>query len=114
MTEKVIIYFNIFNCGRNILDQLDVKYQQLFISTAAENDYYKDMLRNIIKVDNNKGGLLCNEKLRQAVIYLRAEINIEHERNINNITCDDLYQYPMKKYMYQQSMIPYIMSRMST
>ena len=55
------------------------------------------MLRTIIKVDNNKGGPLCNEKLRQAVIYLRAEINIEHERNINNITCDDLYQSPMKK-----------------
>ena len=24
-------------------------------------------------------------------------MNVEHERNINNITCDDLYQSPMKK-----------------
>ena len=27
VTEKVTIYFNIFKCGRNILDQLDVTYQ---------------------------------------------------------------------------------------
>ena len=24
-------------------------------------------------------------------------MNVEHERNINNITCDDLYQSPIKK-----------------
>ena len=24
-------------------------------------------------------------------------MNVEHERNINNISCDDLYQSPMKK-----------------
>ena len=46
---------------------------------------------------NNKGGKLCNEKLRQEVIDLRSEMNVEHERNINNITCNTLYQYPMKK-----------------
>ena len=45
---------------------------------------------------NNEDGKLCNEKLRQAVIDLRAEINVEHKRNINNIICDDLYQSPMK------------------
>ena len=28
---KVTSYFNIFKCGRNILDQLDVTYQQAFI-----------------------------------------------------------------------------------
>ena len=53
------------------------------------------MLKNIIKV-NNEGGKLCNEKLRQAVIDLRVEMNVENERNINKITCDDLYQFPMK------------------
>ena len=63
--------------------------------TPAENDYYKEMLKNLIKV-NNKGGKLCNEKLQQAVIDLRSEMNAEHKRNINNITCDDLYQSPMK------------------
>ena len=46
---------------------------------------------------NNEGGKLCNEKIRQAVIYLRAELNGEQKGNINNISCDDLYPSPMKK-----------------
>ena len=41
-------------------------------------------------------GKLCNEKILQAVIDLRAELNGENERNINNISCDYLYQSPMK------------------
>ena len=38
VTEKVISYFSIFECGRNLLDQLDVTYQQVFMATPAEND----------------------------------------------------------------------------
>ena len=34
---------------------------------------------------------------RQAVIDLKSETEVEHERKINNITFDDLYQSPMKK-----------------
>ena len=66
------------------------------MATPAENYYYKEMLKNLIKV-NNECEKLCNEKLQKAVIYFRAEMNIEHKLNINNITCDDLYQSPMKK-----------------
>ena len=71
MTEKVTSYFNIFKYGRNILDQLDVTYQQAFMATPAQEDYYKKMLKNIIKV-KIKGGKLYNEKLLHAVIYLRS------------------------------------------
>ena len=63
---------------------------------TPEYEYYKEMTKSLIKA-NNEGGKLCNEKIRQAVIDLRAELNGEHERNINNISCDDLYQSPMKK-----------------
>ena len=42
-------------------------------------------------------GKLCNDKIRQAVIALRSELNIEYERNINNISCDNEYFSPMKK-----------------
>ena len=66
------------------------------MATPAQEDYYKDMLKNIIKVNNNEGGPLCNEKRWQAVIDLREETDVEHERNINKITCNDLYQSPMK------------------
>ena len=71
MTVKVTSYCNIFECGRNLLDQLDVTYQRAFMETPAEDDYYKEILKNLIKV-NNEGGKLCNERLRQAVIDLRA------------------------------------------
>ena len=57
VTETVTSYFNIFKCGRNLFDRLDVTYQQAFMATPAENDYYKEMLKNIIKV-NNEGGKL--------------------------------------------------------
>ena len=85
----------LFEYGRNLLYQLDVTYQRAFMATP-EDEYYKEMTKSLIKA-NNEGGKLCNEKIRKAVIDLRAELNGEHERNINNISCDDLYQSPMKK-----------------
>ena len=71
VTQKITIYFNIFECGRNLLDQLDVTYQRAFMATPAEDEYYKEMMKILIKV-NNEGGKLRNEKIRQAVIDLRA------------------------------------------
>ena len=55
------------------------------------------MLENLVKRNNIRGELFSNQRLRQAVIDLREETEIEHERNINDITCDDSYQSPMKK-----------------
>ena len=95
VTEKVTSYFNIFICGRNLLYLLDVTYQRAFMATPAETEYYKEIFKSLIKA-NNEEEKLCNEKLPQAVIDLRSELNVEHERNINNITCDYLYQPPMK------------------
>ena len=37
------------------------------------------------------------EKIQQAVFDLRVEKDLEHERNINNITCENVYTFPMKK-----------------
>ena len=72
------------------------------------------MLKNLIKV-NNEGGKLCNENLQKAVIDLRAEMNVEHKRYINNITCDDSYKYTMKdKDVLTINNSAYIMSWMST
>ena len=71
VTQKVKSYFNVFECGRNLLDRLDITYQRAFMATLAENYYYKETLKNLIKV-KNEGGKSCNEKLRQAVIDLRS------------------------------------------
>ena len=62
MTKEVEIYFNIFECGRNILDLLDVTYQQTFIATPQDK-YYTEMLENLIKVNNCEGEPLSNERL---------------------------------------------------
>ena len=33
-------YFNIIECGRNILDKLDVTYQQVFMVSPVKEGYY--------------------------------------------------------------------------
>ena len=53
------------------------------------------MEKNLLKA-NIKGGKLCNEKIQQAVIEIRSELNLEHEPNINNISCGNEYASPMK------------------
>ena len=55
VTLKVTSYFNIFECRRNLLDQLDVTNQQAFMGTPAEDEYYKEMMKSLIKA-NNEGG----------------------------------------------------------
>ena len=44
VTKEVKSYFNIFECGKNILDRLDVMYQQAFMATPQEK-YYTNMLK---------------------------------------------------------------------
>ena len=65
------------------------------MATPARDEYYKEMTKSLIKA-NIEGGKLCNDKIRQAFIDLGSELNREHERNINNISYDDLYPSPMK------------------
>ena len=40
MIGKVKNYFNIFECGRNLLDQLDVTYQRVFMASPVHEEYY--------------------------------------------------------------------------
>ena len=49
VTQKVTCYFNIFECGRNLLDQLDITYQWAFMATSAQDEYYKEMTKILIK-----------------------------------------------------------------
>ena len=66
MTKELTSYLNIFECGRNILDRLDVTYQREFMATPQDK-YYTRMLKNIVEMNNRNGETLYNEKLRQAV-----------------------------------------------
>ena len=85
-------YFNIIECGRNILNQLDVTYQRAFtasakqssvptgiyqISPARERCY--DICADHIK-ENNVG--MDKEEIRKAISHVKTEDEEEHERNI--------------------------------
>ena len=54
------------------------------------------MTNILIKANIGSDGEICNENIQQAVFDLGAELNLEHEHNINNITCEDVYTSPMK------------------
>ena len=66
------------------------------METLAQYKYYKEMTKSLIKA-NIEGGKLCNENIQQSVIDLRAELNLEHESNFNNISCDNGYTSPLEK-----------------
>ena len=38
---KETSYFNIFECGRNILDQLDITYQRAFMASPVQEGFYQ-------------------------------------------------------------------------
>ena len=66
VTKKVKDYFNIYECGRNLLDRLDVTYQQAFMATPKDK-YYNALLDTLVKDNNLRGEPLSNEKIHQAV-----------------------------------------------
>ena len=70
MTKEVKLYFNIFECGRNLLNRLDLTYQRAFVATPQDK-YYTMLLDNLVEMNHRNGETLSNEKLRQAVIDVR-------------------------------------------
>ena len=69
-------YFNIFECGGNLLDILDVTCEQAFMATPKYK-YYEKMLETLVDDKNCNGALLSNDKLRQAVITVMEETEAE-------------------------------------
>ena len=90
--DKGSSYVNIFECSRNLLDQLDVTYQRAFTASAkpsslpkghsepspAQGIFY-DMCADHI-IEKNEG--IDEEELRKAVAHMKSEDEEEHERNI--------------------------------
>ena len=84
-------YFNIFECGRNILDRLDVTYERACIA-AQKDKYYNTLLKTLVDDNNRNGAPLSNEKLRQAVGKLMEETEAELERNMKKFTMDTSFE----------------------
>ena len=103
VSDKGSIYFNIFECGRNLLDQLDVTYQRaltvspvqqgLYQISPARERYYDIMTDHI---EENNVGTIDKEELCKAIALLKSEDEAGHERKIDNMTQEDDYKSPWK------------------
>ena len=72
VTDEVPSCFNIFKCGKNILNILDVTYEWVCMSTQEE-EYYRNMLETIIEHNDRHNVPFSNEKLRQPFSIIVAE-----------------------------------------
>ena len=113
VTEKVTSYFNIYKCGRNILDRLDVTYQRAFMATPKDK-YYNALLDTLVKDNNIRGKPLSNQNIQESVSDVMEETEAEFKRNHNEITCNSSYQSLILKKDVLTINDLYIMSRMST
>ena len=105
MIGKLTSYFNIFECGRNILDQLDFTYKRAFTASLVREEYYTspareryyEQLTKILINSNVKSDeTINNDKLNQEITDLKAESKEGHESNINYMTQVDEYKLPGK------------------
>ena len=106
MSVKGASYFNIFECGRNLLYQLDVTYQRSFTASketssvpkgiyqiSPEQERYYDMMAGHIK---EKNVVMDKDEIHKAISHVKSEDKDEHERNIQNMIQYDDYKSPCK------------------
>ena len=99
MIGKGTSHFNIFECGRNLLDQLDVTYQQAFMASPvqdgyhqpspAQERYYDQLAKSLINSNFRSNGTIKNAKLNQAIPDFKYEEEAGHERNIRLVPAQD-------------------------
>ena len=98
VTREVLSYCNIFARNRNILNRLDVKYEQACMDTTKEK-YYTKMLETLVDCNDCNNAPLSNDKLRQEASKVMAETKEEEhdsKRKANNVTMDTFcHQYPV-------------------
>ena len=80
VTDKRSGYFNIFEWGRNLLDQLDVTYQRAFIASPVQQGLYKispareryyDIMAD--QIEENNVGTIDKEELPKAIAIVKSE-----------------------------------------
>ena len=74
-------YFTIFECGRNILDQLDVTYQRAFMATPvpeghylpspAQERYYDTLAKSLINSTVGSDRTINNDKINKVITQLK-------------------------------------------
>ena len=87
----MLSYSNLFECGTNILDRLDVTYERACMATPKDK-YYTKLLKNIVDENNCNDAPLSNGNIQQSVRIVMEETEAELERNINEITIDTSFK----------------------
>ena len=95
MIEKGTSYFNTFECGINLLDQLDVTYQRAFMASPVQEGLYQpsparercydQMADSLIEAKFHSDGTINDEELHKAITLLKSEKEADHECNILNM-----------------------------
>ena len=76
------------------MDRPGVSYERAYMATPKE-EYFGEMLDQIIKHNHRHGTPMSNEKLQEAVIRIMEDKERDAKRNVNNVTTDTLFQSPV-------------------
>ena len=77
------IYFNIFECGKNILNKIDATCKRACIATSREK-YYTKIYDTLIGHNDRNNASLSNENIQDAI----HKVITEEESDSHNITLD--------------------------
>ena len=100
------MYLKIFECGRNLLDQLDVTFQRAFVATTvpeghympspAQERYYDTLAKILINSTVGSDGNINNDKFNKEITQLKSEKEAGNVSNILDMTQVDEYMSPGK------------------
>ena len=97
VTDEVPIYFNIFECGRNLFNKIDMTYDRACMYTPKDI-YFDNILETLVNHNNRHNAPFSNENLRQAISIVVSETEDEERNakcNANNMNMDNLCQSPV-------------------
>ena len=91
---KELSYFNIFECGNNILNRLNATYKQSCMATPTDK-FYTKIYETLVDYNDRNNAPFSNENILQAICKVRADEEAD-SRNItldaHNVTVDNFCQ----------------------
>ena len=62
---------------------------------TSGNEYFTDIFDHLNEYNDRHVQILSSRNLKESVLRIMEEKEEEIERNINNITCNTLFEYPV-------------------
>ena len=89
--ENYFNTFNIFECGRKVLERIGVSYERACMENPKD-ECFTEMLHSLLKHNHCHGTPFSSKNLQEAVIRLMEEEEKDAERDLNNVTTNTLSQ----------------------